>query len=104
MFGPVGRKGFVSFWREGAGDGDEEQRAFLQTVRVLPSCCHPSSPLRAGPEGDCAAGIRHCSALGFACGSSRPLLPLAVPLRCLTSLCCGTVMAFSSELRGFGLK
>lgn len=33
MFSPMGRKGFVSFWREGSRDGDEEQRAFLQTMR-----------------------------------------------------------------------
>lgn len=33
MFGPMGCKGFVSAWREDSGDGDEEQHAFLQTMR-----------------------------------------------------------------------
>lgn len=33
MFGSVGCKGFVSAWREDSGDGDEEQHAFLQTMR-----------------------------------------------------------------------
>lgn len=33
LFRPMGRKGFVSAWREGSGDGDEEQHAFHQTMR-----------------------------------------------------------------------
>lgn len=33
MFSPMGRKGFVSAWREGSGEGDEEQHASLQTMR-----------------------------------------------------------------------
>ncbi|MXQ93178.1 hypothetical protein E5288_WYG003666 [Bos mutus] len=33
LFSPVGCGGFVSAWREGSGDGDEKQHAFLQTMR-----------------------------------------------------------------------
>lgn len=78
MLRTLGRKGFVSFWREDLGVGGEEQHAFLQTARhsalLLPQVLSTES--RSGQE-QRAAGPPHCSALGFVCGSCPLLHPLA---------------------------
>lgn len=107
MFSPMGRKGFVSFWRGGLGmemrnsAPSSDNEAFCPPAAVI--------PLRREPApGGCvppASGIALHRTWVCVWLFSRPLLPPGHPaVRALPSLRCGTVMAFSSELRGFGLK